>query len=300
MSENFPDFFAILTQKLGLKLPGNVSQGTPIQSEGSLQDFIKAPRAPLLNRVLLLDLVQPRLCHKDAGSEVKEIVGPYTFGKPGFSNVLPDTYATRVAKASMVEREVVATMIKSKKAQDEDDMRHIINENIVPDVLADCEDQLINGHKNGIEGLLQDSDFSFIEREENQSRLDFYFLALKKYASDAGRAPTHIALPFREILQLLEEQQNNVGACLGQTGFPNKLLGIPVIISNALPENRGLILATNDIVLLSSPRLKWIFGYEEYKINIRNQAKVAVKYKMGVLIKQLKTTMRLGLERNKG
>ncbi len=290
-----------LLQLLGLNLPDDVSKGAEIATPGSIQNFIGARRTNMPGRTLLLDLVQQFPCSMKPDAKLKWAVEDSASREPGFSDGKLDGFNPQHPQATIASHDVAAALIINEQARDESYKRHIITKDVVRNVVAYCEDQLINGCDEKIIGLLSFCGKESIEANaDDKGRIAFYCRALKKYASDAKRTPTHIVLPFREVLLLHMEQQENVNICLGKAarGFPLKLFGIPIIVSDALPEDSGLILAVDDIILPSYPGLKWDFGHKGKGLPANDSA-IILSFTMGLLIKHPKAVAKLNLERKK-
>ena len=177
-------------------------------------------------------------------------------------------------------------------------MRHIFNEEVPPNVVASCEDQLINGNGDGITGLLHASGATSCEggdryqREPGSdiTRVGFLRQELQSYASRTGRRPTHIILPYAEMLELVVSGRRMANAA---RGFTNNLFGVPIIESKAVPEGHGLIIASDEIVLASSPGLEWEFGHSNSELESLDLSAIILKCKMGLLIKRPETIVRL-------
>ena len=281
-------------------MPEDVAQRKDTTSQGSLQDFIDLAQEAKSGQASLLNLVHQ--LREDESNRVAQVVQPHAAGTPGFSNnplEQPEQY--KEVQAAMARRDVLAAMVTKEQAKDTSHIRHIFNEEIPRNVVASCEDLIINGIGDGITGLFHVGDaLSFASEEHyetaggcNQSRALFYYHTLQMYANRAGRMPTHIILPYTEILQLLTSGQRAPNAA---RVFPNKLFGVPVIESNAIPEGRGLIIAADEIVLASSPGLEWEFGHSNNELEARGLSAIMLKCKMGLLIKRPETIARLSLD----
>lgn len=198
-------------------------------------------------------------------------------------------------------QEAVAALIVEEKAQEESYRHHIIIEDMIWNMVSYCEDKLINGSTNEIKGLLNVCGDISTTRKCDQTRKEFYFRALETYVRNAGRTPTHIVLPFKEILQLHMERQGSASICIGETaqGFSNKLFGIPIIVSDALSGEHGLILTVNDIVLASSPGLKWKF-VREYGTLKCGKVAIILHFAMGLLVKRPEAIAKLTLKKTEG
>lgn len=306
MSETFKDFFDFLIRKLGLAIPEDFSQEEePHTAQGSLQDFIQVPRAPRLDRFLLLDLVQHCLLEKNVGCVVTELVDPYAPGKPGDSNRQHKQFELLVAKevkAVITRRVVAAATIIEEQARDEEYKRSVINENVVESVITDCEQWLFNGIEEKIRSLPPDSSNTIIERKGKTSLVDFCYEAIIEYMGSSHGPSTYTALVLRreEMQQLLVEHQNNPGPLvLSPKGHPISLFGIPLVESYDLPMKRGMLLKANDITLVSSPGLEWVFGSSNDELRDRDLSKIIVKYKVGLLIKRPEEIAQLVLEDQK-
>lgn len=277
-----PEFYA----SLGIELPEIVSQGERIKSPGSLRDFLKtAPKTTLSS-----------LVYKSPSSR-GQVVQPCDSGKPGFSNkplAQLEQYTPCEVQATMAWKSIIAAVVTREQAQNEKYIRHIFNADVPRNIVAACEDQLINGSESKFTGLLQASDADHLGL--NEKRLDFFYKVLEEYAGRAGRMPTHIILPYTEILKLLMSKQQRM--TYAAQGFRHKLFdvfGVPVIESTAIPENRGLIIAVDEIVLASPPGLEWEFGYSNSELEARDLSAIILKCKMGLLIKRPETIRQLYL-----
>ena len=293
------DFFEFLTRQLEAVLREDVSKEGGIETEGSIQDFIAAPRTRIPDQTLLLDLVQQLPCNGNPKENLLWAVEDSSTRELGFSNKSPEEFTPNRPKETKALLEVIAALVIKKRAQDESYKRHIIKD-MIRNVVACCEDQLINGESQ-ITGLLYVCSAPSITREKDEGRMTFYRRALKEYANKAGRAPTHIVLPFKEILQLHVERPDDVSVRIEETalGFSNKLFGIPVIVSDALPRERGLILAVDDIILVSFPGLRWMLESEGNILKTNGLAAITLSFTMGLTIKYPQTVARLTLENNK-
>lgn len=286
MNETTKDALSSLASRMGL----NLLDTLPAGAKPEVQHLIQAAQKRLLDRVLLLSLIPKRICSKNAGSEVEEIVGPYAPGKPGFSNRATTSDKLPCADtvtATMAGLNVVAATIYEEQVRDENYMRYIINEEVAPNVAGFWEDQLINGdgNKNRIAGLLHDDhDTITIESKSEPTQIDFSPRTLEEYGRKAGRTPSLIILPDNEMVRLAELQ-------LGQDaqGFPRSLFGIPVTPSGFLLDERGLIVAVDEIVLAaSSPKLK-------FEPRDHEQIEIIVSCNLGLLIKRPGTIAKLDL-----
>ncbi len=288
MSEKIKGFFKTITQQLVTALLKDVYPEEKAGTRVSLLDFISAPRTHVPDRVLLLDIVQKLLCKAEAVKSIS-ISEPHISRKPGFSNE-PSVYTfTPQAPAILDWQEVVAAIVIKEQAGDKDYIRRIIHEDVVQNVIACCEDRLINGNKEKIIGLLNICGATTIARKDEKTRMEFYRQALKKYASSAGRSPTHILLPSTEIFELFDEPTMG---CASQE-FSNKLFGVPVIVSDAIPEGQGLIIAVDDIILCTSPGLKWRFGWCDGQNTSSELSAIFLHFRMGLLIKRPGTIAQL-------
>ena len=230
-----------------------------------------------------------------------QVVQPHIAGMPGFSNnplAQPEHY--KEVQTTMAWKDVLAAMVSKEQAKDTSYIRHIFNEDVPRNVVASCEDQLINGNGAGITGLFNVGDALSVasdDRSKDAGRVEltrafFYYNALQIYVGRTGRKPTHIILPYTEILQLLAAGQRVPKAT---QIFPNRLFGVPVIESHAIPEGRGLMIAADEIVLASSPGLEWEFGHSNDELEERDLSAIFLKCKMGLLIKRPETIARLSL-----
>lgn len=282
---------------LGHEMPEDVAQRKDIKSQGSLQDFIDIAHEAKSDQVSLLSLVHQ--LREDESNRVAQVVQPHVAGMPGFSNnplAQPEKY--QEVQTTMDWKEVLAVMVTKEQAKDTNHIRHIFNEEVPRNVVASCEDQLINGNGDGITGLLHASGAispTFEESYEESpgcdiSRVAFLRNELQSYASRTGRKPTHIILPYPEILELAASGQRMANAA---RGFPNKLCGVPIIESKYVPEGRGLIIAADEIVLASSPGLEWEFGHSNSELEAHDLSAIILKCKMGLLINRPETLVQL-------
>lgn len=285
MSENSQDSLALL-KKLELEFPEDLSESDPVDTPGSLQDFIKAPRTYKPGQALLLDLVQQLLCETNEDSAVR-IAEPHTSREPGFSNQ-STIYTPNHTETPLCCQKVVAAIVIKEHAKDTRYRRRIINEDVVQNVVACCEDRLIN---NTTKGLVRGKDEDAMQRPGNKTRMEFYYEVLKEYAIGTSRMPTHIVLPGTEILELFEEQRRGGS----YQGFSNKLFGVPVISSDALSKRRGLIIAVDELVLCSSPGLKWEFGCNHGEFEQSDLSAIMLECKMGLWSKRPETIFQLSL-----
>lgn len=232
----------------------------------------------------------------EAGSEVKEIVDPYTEGGPGFSNKPFEPKVAKEVRAIIAKQKVVAATICKEKAQDEAYKRDVINENVVRNMVADCEKLLVYGNGEEVAGLLRDSNCTTIERKDEPKLLDFCGRALVDFYSCYHSQPTHIVLPHEEICQLPVENPNSFST----QEYPSQLFGVPLVGSHFLPKKRGLILAVNDIILISSPGLEWEFGRSNDELRTKGLSKIIIKYKVSILVRRPGAVAQLILEDKKG
>lgn len=299
MSDNFNNFFEFLTRQLEAVLRKDASKEAGVETEGSIQDFIAAPRTRTPGQTLLLDLVQQLPCNGNPEESLLWAVEDSSTRTLGFSNESPEKFTPNRPKETKALLKVIAALVIEKRARHESYKRHIIKD-IIRNVVACCEDKLINGNSQ-ITGLLNVCSAPSIIRGKDERRITFYHRALEEYANNAGRTPTHIVLPFKEILQLHVERQDDVGVDIEGTaaGFSNKLFGIPVIVSDALPRERGLILAADDIILVSFPGLSWVLESEGSILKTNGLVAIILSFTMGLSIKYPKTVARLTLESNK-
>ena len=296
MAENSKDPLISLTQQMGFNLLATMPHKTGAKTEALLQNLIQAVQKRLHDRALLLSLIRHRFCPKDAGSKVEEIVEPYAPGEPGFSNnllasgKLPSADKVTVTMARL---DITAAIVYKDQMQDENYMRHIINEDVARNVVTFCEDQIINGDGSKIAGLLHDSHdtIPIINKRVELFKLDFYSDALERYTKIAGRAPSLIALPNKEVMMLA-----NLHTFQDVQGITDKLFGIPVMASDYLPGDRGLILAVDEISLASS-NLELKFECDKDTLNDRERVQIIVGCNMGLLLKRPEAIARLKLAR---
>lgn len=299
VKEGFNEFYFSLLLQRGLEMPDDVSQREDTKSRGNLQDFIDVVQEAKSGQTSLLSLVHQ--LHEDKGNRVAQVIQPHAAGMPGFSNnPLVQPEPCKEVRAIMAWKDVVAAMVTKEQAKNTSHMRYIFNEEVPQNVVASCEDQLINGNGAGITGLFNVGDALSVASDDdlsedegrNQTRETFYYHALRMYISRARRRPTHIILPDTEIIQLLPQGQKVLNTA---RVFPNKFLGMTVIGSKAVPEGRGLMVAADEIVLASSPGLKWEFGHSNDELESQDLSAIILKCKMGLLIKRPETIARLSL-----
>ena len=277
-----PEFYS----SLGIELPEIVSHKERIKSPGNLRDFLKdAPKTTLSS-----------LVYKGPSSR-GQVVQPCDSGKPGFSNkplVQLEQYTPDEIQAHMAWKSIIAAVVTREKAQSDKYIQHIFHADVPRNIVAACEDQIINGSGSKFTGLLQASDEERLELGEE--RIDFFYRVLEEYASRTGRMPTHIMLPYTEILKLLISKQQRI--TYAAQGFRHKsfdVFGVPVIESAAIPENRGLILAVDELVLASPPGLEWEFGYSNSELEARDLLAIVLRCKMALLLKRPETIRQLSL-----
>ena len=295
MIENCEDFFTFLTENRGFELPEKLLVPMGIPSQAVLQDFIQADQKLLPGQESFLSLIPQRLYPEGADSGKEEVVQPLASRGPGFSNRLleqPEKYASSKVKTTMILEGVIAAIVTTDQALDKNYIRFVINEEVARNVVAFCEDRIINGNGSQGTGLLDVGGANPTKILGNENRIRFYCRALREYANSARRAPTHIVLPYTEILELLMEQNKALAA----PGFPNKLFGIPIIESNAVPEAQGLILAIDEIFLSSYPSMKWEFGHIDSEARNRDLATICLGCKINLAIKCSKAIKKLDLE----
>ncbi len=271
--------------------PGNISQRKDVQSEGGLWDFFKIANENKSGGDLLLGLVL-----RETGNRAK-VVQPYTSGKPGFSNkplAQPELYTPNEVQATMAWKNVVAAVVIGQRTGEESYQDFILNYVVPRNVVASCEDQLINGTGSEITGLLHTGDEDCLTR--NEEPIDFLHRALKEYASRAGRMPTHIVLPYTEILALLASGQRMANAARGFRNKSFEVFGVPVIESTAIPENRGLIVAADEITLATSPGMEWEFGHRNKELESCGLSAIILKCQLGLLIKRPEAVVRLNFD----
>lgn len=285
--------FDFLTQKLELELPEDVSRKKLMASEGSLRDVIRFARTKNKSGAhLLLSLILTRFGETCTRAQ---IVQPHASGRPGFANkplAQPEQYAPSEVRATMAQQSVLAAVVDKEQAKDERYIRSIINNEVPNNVVASCEDLLINGTGSKFKGLLHASDEERIGPEE---QIDFFYKVLEDYASRAGRMPTHIILPYKEILKLLTSRQRIAFAAHGFRGHMLEVFGVPVIESDAIPENHGLVVSADEIVLALPSGLKWKFGHSNNELKAHGLAAIMLEFEMGLMIKRPETIRRLYL-----
>ena len=282
-----------LTKKRGLELPEDVSQETLMTSSG-IRDVIGfAITRNKSGGALLLSLI-PTLF--GGASTRAQVVQPHDSGTPGFANkplAQPEHYTPNAVQATMTQQSVVAAVVIREHSDDEKYIRSIINTEVPRNVVASCEDLLINGDGSGFTGLLQSSDEERLKPGEKQ--IDFFYRVLEEYASRAGRMPTHILLPYAEILRLLLSKQRMTYAAQSFRHKCFEVFGVPVIASDALPNNRGLLLAADEMVLAFPPGLKWKFGYRNSELESLDLAAIMLEFKMGLMVKRPEAIKQLSL-----
>ena len=284
----------LLTEERGLELPEDVSQEKLLPSRGSLRDVIRfAGTKNKSGGFLLLSLVHTLFA--DASTRA-QVVQPHVAGTPGFANkplAQPEHYTPNEIRATIAWQSVVAAVVIKEQADDEKYIRSVINVEVPPNVAASCEDLLINGDGSEFTGLLHSSDEERLKPDEKQ--IDFFFRVLEDYASRAGRMPTHILLPYAEILRLLLSKQRMTYAARGFRHKCFEVFGVPVIASDALPNNRGLLLAADEIVLALPSGLKWKFGHSNSELESLDLTAIKLEFKMGLMIKRPETIRQLSL-----
>ena len=291
---NCEDFFTFLIEKRGFELPKGLSVPMDIPSQAILQDFIQADQKRLPGRESFLNLIPQRPYPECAGSGKEKVVQPQASMGPGFSNRLleqPEKYISSKTKTTTIMENVIAAIVTEKQALDKNYIRFVINEEVARNVVAFCEDQIINGNGNQVTGLLSVGGVDSAVRSGDENSTRFYCRALREYTNSVGRTPTHIILPYTAILELLTEQN----MALAALGFPNKLFGIPIIESNAVPEAHGLIIAVDEIFLSSCPGMEWEFRYVDSEARNRNLARICLGCKINLVIKHSKTIKKLDL-----
>ena len=289
MYNNFNGFFHFLTRQLGLDLPEDVSPDRPRKSKSSLQALVQASLVHWPERDLLLGLVQPR--PGDVAREGDEAVVFFVSKEPGFSSKKGPEQKARVA---MTRHEFAATTVIEEQVWD-DNYRSRVYEDVVKNILAYCEDQLINGDGSKVTGLLELNNATPIKKDKDESREDFYCRALNEYANITGRKPTHIILSNREQLKWHAEK----GMAYAAREFPQQLIEVPIMALDLVPEDRGLILAVDDIILASS-LVEWEFGFKNYQSSAKGQSRIIVSFEMGLIIKRPEAIVQLVLEGRKG
>ena len=295
MSENCEDFFTFLAEKRGFELPEGLSLPMDISSQAILQDFIQADQKRLPGRESFLSLIPQRLYPEGAESWREEVVQSHASMEPGFSSKLlkkPKKYIPSEAKETTILKGVIAAIVTTEQALDKNYIRFVINEEVARNVVAFCEDRIINGNGNQATGLLSVGGANPAARSGDENRTRFYCRALQEYTNSAGRAPTHIVLPYTAILELLAEQE----IALAAPGSPSKLFGIPIIESNAISEAHGLILAVDEIVLASYPGLQWEFRHVDSEARNLDLARICLRCKMNLIIKHSKAIKKISLE----
>ena len=281
---------------IGAGLPWDISQRKNVQSSGySLGAFFTAPIT--YTNKSGGDLLIRRVRKQDVSNGVVHVFQPYDAGKPGFSNkplAQPEQCTPNEVQAAMAWKSFVAAVVTEKQAE-EQEYKHIIFNRVVPhNVVASCEDQLINGTGSEITGLLHTGDEDCLTR--NEEPIDFLHRALKEYASRAGRMPTHIVLPYTEILALLASGQRMANAARGFRNKSFEVFGVPVIESTAIPENRGLIVAADEITLATSPGMEWEFGHRNKELKSCGLSAIILKCQLGLLIKRQEAVVRLNFD----
>lgn len=291
ISENTQDALSELAQRQGL----NLLETLPPGAKPELQHLIQANQKRLRGQESLLSLLPKSFCPKDAGSEVEEIIVPYVPGEPGSSNREKESDKPpmpRAYKASTIlaRLEVVAATIYVEQAQDKGFMHHIINGDVVREASEACERQLIKGNGNAIKGLLHDSHGPIARESEGESGRERLCLrAHKEYKKITGRQPSLIVLPNEEMFPVKHRMRQSTRA------FPDWPSITPIVTSDFLPDNLGLLLAADEIVLASSsPTLT--FQYVGNTPWDREQINVIVSCNIGLLVARSKTLFQLGLD----
>lgn len=290
-----PKLLSLLTKEREFELPEDVSRKKLVASEGSLKDVIRFARTKNKSGAYwLLSLILTRF---GGASTRAQIIQPHAAGMPGFANkplAQPEQYIPSKARPTMARQSVVAAVVSKEHAKDERYIRSIINNEVPNNVVASCEDLLINGNGSKFKGLLHTSDEERLGM--NEERLDFFYKILGEYASRAGRMPTHIILPYTEILKLLTSRQQRMA--YAAQGFRLKMFevfGVPVIESDAIPENHGLVIAADEIVLYLPSGLKWKFGHSNNELKACGLATIMLEFEMGLMIKRPETIRQLYL-----
>lgn len=284
MREDFNAFLYLLGRDLKLDLPADVTEEAYIKSQKELRDLVQAVRAYWPNRDWLLSLSQ--LLTWDVDRHGSEAVVFYASREPGSSN---EAKAPQEARVPLTRHEIVAATVIASQAK-EDGQGSIVYEDAIRNLVAYCEDQLINGDGSKLTGLLRLSDATSITKSIQESREDFYCRTIEEYTSITGRKPTHIVISHSERLKWQAEK--GVG-CAAQE-FPRDLREVPIIALDFVPEGRGLVLAFDDFLLVSS-LWEWKFGCKDDELSARGQSQIIVSFAMGLAIKHPKAILQLQL-----
>ena len=148
--------------------------------------------------------------------------------------------------------------------------------------------------------------------EDANDLLDFYLRALTAYiaprpggtrdeiadanaAGGAGRMPTHILMPYQEKMRLMsvtDKEGRYMWANTVQGDFLS-LWGLPILVSDYVPEERGAIVAIDDMAIVIRQGMEWSFGLNGYDM-VRDQTTMAVRHRAAFLVKRPKSIMLLG------
>lgn len=147
---------------------------------------------------------------------------------------------------------------------------------------------------------------------DDQTLLDFYLGSITRYLkprpdnsiggsissatpSDdfgAGRSPTHIVLPLAEKMRLMGEKDNQGRYLWANTveGDFISLWGMPIITSDYIKPEEGLIVALDELAVIVKAGVEWNFGLKDDDV-IRDQTTMVAKHRANVLCKRPRAIM---------
>ena len=284
MSDDPKAYLRLLYQELKINIPNDVSQEEIVKPWRGIWGCTLAVQMLLPEPTLLFSLSQP--ISWDVDRDGKEVVVFYPPRGPGSSN---KERTQLEARSPMTRHEFVAATVIDSQAEDEIYVGRVC-EDLFKNIVAYCEDQLINGDGSKTTGLLElEGTTSIIKMYEK--REDFHCRALEEYAGIARRKPTHIVLANSERLKWQEEKEEEHAA---KEPLKN-LREVPIIVSDLVPEERGLIIAKDDIVLVASP-LELKFGCKDGDLSAKGQSQIIASFDMGLAAKHPEAIAQLILE----
>ena len=278
------EFYFFVTRNLGFHLPEVVPQEEHIETQPGLPKLVDAVQSLWPDQGLLLGLCQPLTW--DVDRDGREVVVFPEARQPGSSNTARTPQEARVP---LTQHELVAATVIESQAEDKG-RGSVVYAEVAKSIAAYCEDQLVNGDGSKITGLLGLDGATSITKGPRESREDFYSRALGEYASSAGRKPTHIVLSNSERFKWHAEKVSGHPA----HGFPRNLLEVPIITLDCVPADRGLIVAADDIVMVSSP-MEWKLGHKNDELSAKGQSQVIVSFEMGLAIRNPEAIAQLQL-----
>lgn len=236
--------------------------------------------------------------------------------------------STREIHVQVVKRMIAAT-ITNEQTTDTIQARQIMHDNILIKIQEDFEDQIVNGNDTtgiNMEGLFWKAargTQSLDQLKANSSHfkqtitrgandvdkpLDFFLECFTQYlkprpdhgqnqdGSDtnfgAGRSPTHLVLPLAEKMRLMKQKDNQGRYLWANTveGDFVTLWGMPIVTSDFIPNEKGLILALDELAIVVKAGVEWNFGLKDDDLT-RDQSTMVAKHRANVLCKRPRSVM---------